>query len=152
MRPNHFQSLFWWPNENLLCHHRPCWNKASQHLLGIQELVKVKACATNTSDIRGHHDFKRVVIAKGGHRFRRVHGSERMGNPTLRISCSGSMRRAQGTLRGRGIRETQAADKKGGAFELRWISLQHDVMSTQQHGPSYPGSVKQASPPPSLFT
>lgn len=111
----------------------------------------MKACATNTSDIRGHHDFKRVVIAKGGHCFRRFHGSERMGNPTMRISCSRSMRRAQGTLRGRGTRETQAVDKKGGHLSYSWISLQHDVMSTQQRGPSYPGSVKQASPPPSLF-
>lgn len=112
----------------------------------------MKACATNTSDIRGHHDFKRAVNAKGGHRLRRPHGSERMRNPTMRISCSSSMRRAQGTLRGgRGTRETQAVDKKGGHLSYSWISIRHDVMSRQQRGPSHPGSMKQGSPPPSLF-
>lgn len=99
-------------------------------LLGIQEMVKVKACATNTSVIGGHcnHVYERVVNAKGWHRFRRFHSSERMVNPTMRISCSSSMQRAQGTLRGRGTRDTSSRQKK----KKQTFELQLDKQSAWQ--------------------
>lgn len=75
----------------------------------------MKACATNTSDTRGNHnrDREEAVNAKRSHSSDRMLPGGLVLNPTMRIRCPSTMQRVQGTLSGRGTRETQATDKRG---------------------------------------
>lgn len=134
MRPNRFQTLFWWPNENLPRH---CLlpllaeTKPLNILLAFRRWWKWRPVLLTPviSEVAVIMTMRELLTPKEG----AVPGDSTALREWETQQWGSAAPAACGELREPCVAEgpeTQAVDKKGGHLSYSWISVQHDGMRT----------------------